>query len=211
MVNTEHIPDNIIKIVQAMGFLLNFDDNHKIDRVKLMKLLWAADRMHLRRYGRTITRDDYYAMRLGPVPSLAYDISKLSNSKDDFSPEVYQYLNEHFMVDNYNTAMLKSPGRDHLSETDQSVLSEVWEKFGAKDSFELANNISHKYPEWAKFSNFFEEQHGNGRIHMDILEFFDNPSEDPYFSEPQDLLDTTKDLYEERQELYSTLVATPIF
>ncbi|MBQ9180774.1 SocA family protein [Candidatus Saccharibacteria bacterium] len=75
--NERQASKNVIKVSQALGFLLSLDDNHKMDRVKLIKLLWAADRLHLRKYGRTISESDYYAMAHGPVCSLALDIAQM--------------------------------------------------------------------------------------------------------------------------------------
>jgi len=72
------ISDKIIVVVQALGYLLSLDDNHKMNRVKLIKLLWAADRFHLRKYGRSVTETDYVAMYHGPVSSLALDIANQS-------------------------------------------------------------------------------------------------------------------------------------
>ena len=70
---------DLVKITQALGFLLNLDENHKMNRVKLIKLLWAADRLHMRRFGRTVTETEYYALPHGPVCSLALNIARLNN------------------------------------------------------------------------------------------------------------------------------------
>lgn len=199
------MPDNIIKIVQVMGFLLNLDDNHKLNRVKLMKLVWAADRTHLRRYGRTVSGDEYYAMRFGPVPSLAYDIAKISNNDYVFDQEVFDYLSEYFISNDQDTAMVKSPGTDYLSETDRSVLKEAWDKFGEMDAFDMANDVSHSYPEWAKFSEFFNSHRG-GRVRMDILDFFDNPKRDLYFSEDAERLEAAKNTFSEHSQIQAALV-----
>ena len=50
---------SLVKLVQALGYLLSLDDNKKMNRVKLIKLLWAADRFHMRRYGRTVSESRY--------------------------------------------------------------------------------------------------------------------------------------------------------
>lgn len=36
---------------------------------KLFKILWFADLLHLKQYGRSVTGDTYIAMNYGPVPS----------------------------------------------------------------------------------------------------------------------------------------------
>lgn len=42
----------------------------------VLKIIYFADKMHLARYGRQISGDDYYALRNGPVPSQSYDMVK---------------------------------------------------------------------------------------------------------------------------------------
>jgi uncharacterized phage-associated protein len=44
--------------------------------MKALKLIYFADRYHLRKYGRLVTNDIYYAMNYGPVPSSVKDIAE---------------------------------------------------------------------------------------------------------------------------------------
>ena len=46
------------------------------DMYHALKVIYFADKQHLAEYGRLIYGDSYVAMRLGPVPSVAYDIGK---------------------------------------------------------------------------------------------------------------------------------------
>jgi len=39
----------------------------KADKIKIIKLVYLANKYHLAKYGRTITGDDYYAIEHGPV------------------------------------------------------------------------------------------------------------------------------------------------
>lgn len=48
----------------------------RITQYDAVKSLFVADTIHLNRYGRPITYDNYVAMANGPVPSKAYDILK---------------------------------------------------------------------------------------------------------------------------------------
>ena len=77
----------ITKTTQILRYLLSFDDNGKMNRTKLIKLLWAADRYHVRHYGRLVSEGNYVAMRFGPVASLALDVAQVKNDfafdKDD--------------------------------------------------------------------------------------------------------------------------------
>ena len=61
------VSNEVVKITQSLGFLLSLDDNHRMNKLKLVKLIWAADRYHLRKYGRTVTDSEYFALPHGPV------------------------------------------------------------------------------------------------------------------------------------------------
>lgn len=212
MERTAKVSKNVIKVAQTLGFLLSLDDNRKMNRVKLIKILWAADRIHMRRYGRTITNlDDYYALPHGPVCSLALDIARLNNIEHDgvFSGDEMAYLNEFFTSDSKDTSMQKAPGNDFLSESDEEVLREAWEKFKDEDPFDLADNISHQYPEWKKYESSLR---GNGgREKINVEDFFENPKDDKYFVEEAAQLKAAHVLYKEnmgdREQLSSILKA----
>jgi len=44
-----------------------------LDKLKAVKLIYLADRLHLLKYGRPITGDTYFRLQYGPVPSLSKD------------------------------------------------------------------------------------------------------------------------------------------
>lgn len=195
---------NVIKIAQALGFLLELDDNHKMERVKLIKLLWAADRFHLRKYGRTISdADDYYAMVHGPVCSLALDIAQMNKDRNALSDRDIAFLEEYFTADEIETSMQKEVGDDYLAETDKEALRKAWETFKDKDAFDLADNISHLYPEWSKHADYFR---GNsGRRPIDVIDFFENPEGDQYFAEDSEVVDAAKERFLEGKEAAAEL------
>ena len=49
-----------------------------------LKAIYFADKEHLRKYGRQIFDETYYAMEQGPVPSLTYDIVKYARGDGRF-------------------------------------------------------------------------------------------------------------------------------
>lgn len=62
------------KIVQALNYIACSQLGHTVNCMKAYKLLWLADRYHLRHYGRTISGDVYYALPHGPVPMDAMNV-----------------------------------------------------------------------------------------------------------------------------------------
>jgi uncharacterized phage-associated protein len=115
--------------------------------MKALKLLFFADRFHLRKYGRPITNDEYFAMNYGPVPSGGKDLVEGS----DFRPDVEkayagQYLNS---VNRYEYSSVNEVDDIVFSRTDLEALFFAWKSFGSLDEFALAD-LTHQYPEWKR-------------------------------------------------------------
>lgn len=60
------IPRDREKLIQAIVFFAS--NTEHCGKVKLFKLLYLLDFMHFRETGRTVTRLDYRAWKMGPVP-----------------------------------------------------------------------------------------------------------------------------------------------
>ena len=54
------------KVVQALDYLVT-SLKGGCSKLNLLKLVYLADRYHLRKFGRTVTGDSYRAMPYGPV------------------------------------------------------------------------------------------------------------------------------------------------
>jgi uncharacterized phage-associated protein len=76
--NYPNLRRNYLKSVQVLNWIAR-KEGGKVDKLKAIKIYWLADRLHLRKYGSTLTNDTYYAMEYGPVASLAKDITGASN------------------------------------------------------------------------------------------------------------------------------------
>ena len=51
------------KIAQILNYIAHqAGSSDAINRLKALKLIYFADRYHLRRYGRSVSNDDYFAM-----------------------------------------------------------------------------------------------------------------------------------------------------
>jgi uncharacterized phage-associated protein len=86
MVNTKAVVQTIYYILQKTGSL---------EKMKIVKLVYLADKLHLLSFGRTITRDNYRAMKNGPVGSTTLDILNekidyLKESDIEYSKTFYQ-------------------------------------------------------------------------------------------------------------------------
>jgi uncharacterized phage-associated protein len=194
------ISDEVVKITQSLGFLLSLDENHRMNKLKLVKLIWAADRYHIRKYGRTVTDTEYFALAHGPVSSLTLDV--IDNDEVALYPEDISYISEHITPweSNKNEIVLYNKTEDdYLSETDKEALGFAWNTFGDKKPFELADDITHKYPEWSKFREHFDINNERSRKTIDLDDFFKNPDDDQYFNTDSAVLSASKEIYIQNQ------------
>lgn len=160
------------KTTQGLNFLAR-EAGGRINKMKALKLLYFADRYHLRKYGRPVTNDEYFAMGFGPVASGGKDLAEGS----DFRPDVEkayagQYLDS---VNRYEVASINEVDTPVFSDTDREALTFAWERFGGHDEFELAE-ITHAYPEWKRHEPAL--QGGvNSRVKMSYEDFLADPPE----------------------------------
>jgi hypothetical protein len=117
---------NYKKAVQSLSFLAN-ENGGTLNKMKAIKLIWLADRLHLRQFGRSITGDEYYALQNGPVPSGTRDVLENSDFLDDTASD---YASEYLSaIDKYNFAILTKPNLKVFSETDIKTLKTIFLKF----------------------------------------------------------------------------------
>lgn len=193
----------IDKGTQALNYFA-VSEGGRINKMKAIKLIWLADRYHLRKYGRSITDDSYKAMPYGPVPSSTKDIAQRSIF---CGKEMREYA-EQFVkpVNDYSFDSIAPVDEDVFSDTDLEALKFAYDNFGKFNQFTLAD-ISHAYPEWKKRS-------GEDKLlinDMSYLDFFDNPdlndpnlaslsNQDP-FQEDSSSVENSKDIFKANKDL----------
>lgn len=175
------------KILQVLNYLASYQNNKTISEMKAYKLLWLADRYHLRQYGRTITSDNYYAMQYGVVPSEAKHIidtlsTNSKNRKYIQKGEKYYYKSIHEI------------DMDVFSDSDVEVLNLILKNFNEKHPKTLST-LSHKFPEWRRYE--YNLTNGNKKSYkIDMSDFFVNYEEESgLFVDNNELLSLTKELY----------------
>ncbi len=185
------------KATQALNFFANKKDG-KINKMKAIKLIYLADRLHLRKYGRPIIGDTYWAMKLGPVGSYSKRIAEL----DSIPNEVLSYAKKYLKPTDekkQSFVSLKPVEMDLFSKTDLECLETIYKHFSDKDQFELAD-ISHKFPEWSKHNSALKT--GKRRVLMNYDDFFsDTEKGDPLFAQSKTDLNLAKESFDEMQEV----------
>lgn len=111
--------------------------------MKLLKLLYLADREALIRWGRPITYDAYVSMRNGPVPSRTYDLISEGVHPDQESLWA-RWISE---PEGYAVSLVAECDTDQLSEAEETLLDEIFEEFGHRNRWDLVE-YSHALPEW---------------------------------------------------------------
>ena len=148
MVDTSTIIESIYYLLKNVG---------KSDKIKIVKLLYLADKYHLIKYGRTITNDEYWAMYHGPVGSNTKDVLEFDDmSLSDNEAEYASLLLCQVDKTSFEVNPSANPDKfNYLSETDIEALNFVIDKFGSMNTWDI-RDFSHKYPEWKQYEELFE-------------------------------------------------------
>ena len=158
------------KTTQALNFFARQAGGSQ-NKLKALKLIYFADRYHLRRYGRPITGDDYLAMPYGPVASGAKDLAEMSDFLgDDERAYGSQYLAP---MDRNTYRSIAEVEERALSQSDRTALAWAWEKFGGMEQFPLAE-LTHRYPEWQRHEAALKEGRET-RVPMSYRDFLEEP------------------------------------
>ncbi len=115
----------------------------RMSYLKLIKLLYLLDREALLRWGRPVTTDRYVAMDNGPVVSRVYDLIR-----DEPAPGTDPVWRHYISAPSgYEVALIAEPEIDELSRAEESLIEEIFSKFGSLSRWDLVN-LSHELPEW---------------------------------------------------------------
>jgi len=175
------------KAVQALNHMIRRLNLAHVTKLDALKLIFLADRYHLRKYGRMITNDEYWAMTYGPVASSVKDVVELGDLLD---PEEKKYARR--FLSKCNKHLLKSisePDYDVLSETDIEALDAA---VALKTKYDDLVALTHRLTEWKRHSSNIKKL--NHRKKMDPLDFFeDSDNSIEYCDVPKDLLKLNKE------------------
>ena len=163
-----------------------------IDKLAAVKLLFFADRYHLRKYGRLISDDTYYALPHGPVASNSLDIlNQVMNDSDTGAAKQYIKKSDSKAF----TAVETDYELEYLSDSDIEALNFVAEQFGDKEAWEL-RNLTHEYPEWKRFEHTLDSQLSR-REKIIMSDFFENANieNDPFLVIPERVVELSKEAY----------------
>lgn len=158
------------KIIQALCYVANSQPDATIDTMKAYKLLWLADRWHLRNGGRTITGDDYWALPYGPVPSDAKNLVDGKKTRLSSSVDFYSYLG---VVSDHKIKAKTTPYMSVFSDSDIYAMDLILKMYGDKTAIELSN-LSHRFPEWKNYEEMLSDANKKNGYLINKDLFFEN-------------------------------------
>jgi len=157
------------KATQALNFFAQQAGGH-MSKLKALKLVFFADRYHLRKYGRLITNDEYWAMDYGPVASNTKDVAEMSSflgkQEKAYADKFLEAADE-----NHRVGSKAAVDEAVLSASDLEALRFAWETFGHRAGLV---DLTHEYPEWKRHESALKAKQVS-RVRISYEDFIENP------------------------------------
>lgn len=138
-----------------LKLILLYFANHcqYLGKIKLMKLFYFLDFMHVKKYGRPITFDTYVNLEKGPIPSTIYNIVTEAIEDPEFSQlaDVVHFETPEGTRMNKMTASRKFTKEDekYFSEIELETIKKVCLMYGHK-LMRSVRDESHNQAPWRK-------------------------------------------------------------
>lgn len=156
------------KAAQALNFFAQ-QRGGAISKLHVLKLVFLADRFHLRKYGRTIFGDQYWAMKLGPVASGVKETAELDSLS---APERHYAVRFLSKGPDQNNVVSRAPFDPAVfSASDREALEFAWTQFGSIKLRALIE-LTHQYPEWKRYEVRLQSE---SRVQMSYEDFLYDP------------------------------------
>lgn len=132
-------------VAQMAAFFLH-KSGGQMSLLKLMKLLYLAERESLSRDGSPMCGDRLVAMQHGPLLSTTYELASGFAKGEDWSAWIAD-------KENHEVSLKKDvvpESLDEMSPSIISVLESTWNKFGEYDRWQISNYTHKHCPEWIR-------------------------------------------------------------
>jgi uncharacterized phage-associated protein len=136
------------KAAQAAAYFL-FRAGKPLSVLKLMKLLYLAERRSFEKHAAPMIGDRLVSMDHGPVLSRVYNHMNGEIRSGDKGWEYW--ISDRAGHDLALRRPVRSPEKEllELSDADQDVLEETWKKFGRMSQWQLRDYTHRHCPEWS--------------------------------------------------------------
>ena len=133
---------DVQKAIQAAGELLRFERN-RMSYIRLLKLLYIADRDAIRECGMPLLGSRAVAMDHGPLHGDVYNLVKGVH-------ENTAMWSRFFSTIGYKVEATDQPDNGLLSPYEIKKLREVSEKYAPFSDVEICDQMTHTFNEWIK-------------------------------------------------------------
>ena len=185
---------NAATIQQMLRYLISGVDA-PMRKIPVMKLVYLADRYHLRKYGRSISRSKYFAMNKGPVPFDARnEMEQLENGWTSVVGITASLTCGHY---EFTATKPSADELDHLSQTDIEAMNAALDVARRVGTDGLVD-YTHFFPEWSNHQSALNKNDPESSVPMDIADFFlAAPREKEYCRADEELVALNKEAYAE--------------
>ena len=135
------------KTAAAAAFLLDAAGG-RVEYIRLLKLLYLADREAWNCFGRPITGDNYVSMDQGPVLSRTYDLIKNEGTDDEATSARRPWDQAIERADRYNVKLRSAVDLGPLSEAETDILGAVHNRWRRVPTWDLIELLHRELPEW---------------------------------------------------------------
>lgn len=132
------------KAAQICSFFALKNDG-MIEKLKLIKLIYFAERLSLSKYSHPMLFDEFYSLPHGPI------CSSTLNGIDGLTNE--ELWSEYIARNGNILVAIKKLDRDEMdeiSEAEMSVISDIWDKMGHMSPSQLRNYSHKNCPEYTE-------------------------------------------------------------
>jgi uncharacterized phage-associated protein len=137
------------KTTQVAAHLLSRAGGH-MSYLRLLKLLYIADRQSIAKWGTPITLDSDYSMKFGPVLSETYNAIK-----GEIQPPIWSaYIRR--VADSYAVELVADPGDGELSDAEVELLDSVHDSHREESQWDIVKKLHEECPEWVDPGNSSE-------------------------------------------------------
>jgi len=160
---------------KAVAAVLYLASQHieALDKYKLAKLLFLADKFHLVRYGRPITGDEYFALPYGPVPSAILNFLVKEERREQTGLSGSLEVDRAFQNPRYSRRIESPLELDALSKSDLKALDLIVKRHGTK-TFDELKAMTHEMPAYVKA---WGKKGKTNRAQMNFEDFFEEDSD----------------------------------
>lgn len=160
-----------------------------VSKLYLLKMVYLANRYHLRKFARPVYEDEYFAMDFGPVATSAKRLIEGITESELLSAKKQKGV--------HMVSALASPRLEVFSESDREAMDVAIRIYESKRSKIV--DYTHRFPEWKRFQE--DLRNGSRRKKMFIVDFFESAGAAEYCNVQSDIVAINKEVFLENEEL----------